>query len=85
LLYEILTGARPYADVESAEVQDRFESAVFPPMNYIQLKYFAGVINICWNAEYNSILELQEELNGLSVSELHNLSTARGFERMDQV
>jgi serine/threonine protein kinase len=85
LFYEILNGVRPYADVESDEVQDRFESGVFPPLNCLQPQYFAGVINKCWNAEYNSILELQEELNSLSASELDDLSTARGFERMDQV
>jgi serine/threonine protein kinase len=82
LFYEILNGTRPYADIESDEVPDRFESGVFPPLNCIQPEYFAGVINKCWNAVYNSILELQEELNSLSASELDN---PRGFERMDQV
>jgi len=85
LFYEILNGARPYADVESDEVQVKFESGVFAPLNCIQPGYFAGVINKCWNAQYNSVLELQEELNSLSASKSDGFSTARVFEGMDRV
>ena len=63
LFYEILEGNQPYQRVESPEVRRLFNSLVFPPLNHMQPDYLARVIRKCWNEEYNSISELQVDLN----------------------
>jgi len=63
LFYEIMEGSQPYQDIKSPEVRRRFNSLVFPPLDHMQPDYLARVVRKCWNEEYNSISELQVDLN----------------------
>ena len=62
LFFEILMGYRLYNSEDSNEIWQRFQEHVFPSMENIQLKVFAGIIVRCWNEEYHSILDMQNDL-----------------------
>lgn len=84
LFYEILQGTQPYEDVESTEVHKRFESFVFPPLNCMRPDYFAEVVEKCWNTGYNSIVELQIDLNRFPPCNLDSCLPAAGFQETNQ-
>ena len=58
LFFEILTGKRPYDDVESIAIEQRFQDRVFPGLNGIDSD-FARIIDKCWNERYSSVEEIQ--------------------------
>src|SRR5205814_2287268 len=61
LLYEILTGNRPYANLDSTEVEARFRTRDFPETDDIQLHGHALVIRNCWNEYYRDIRHLEQD------------------------
>ena len=63
LFYEILTGNMPYEDRDSEQVDDLYKAHVFPPLDNIRPGYYAEAIRKCWNEEYTSISELQDDLS----------------------
>jgi len=67
LFYEVLEGSQPYQDIKSPEVRRRFNSLLFPPLNRMEPDYLARVVWKCWNEVYNSISELQVDLNETSL------------------
>ena len=58
LFFEILTGKRPYDDVESVAVERRFQDRVFPSLDGIDSD-FARIIDKCWNERYSNVEEIQ--------------------------
>jgi serine/threonine protein kinase len=62
LLYEILTGTRPYADLHSADIEERYQASNFPSIDGIELHGFAPVIQKCWNECYRNIFDLEKDL-----------------------
>jgi serine/threonine protein kinase len=62
LLYEILTGNRPYANLDSVDVEARYKSRDFPETDDIQLYGHALVIRNCWNEYYRDIRHLEQDL-----------------------
>ena len=63
LFFEILEGQQPYEDIESDEVKNRIQSSEFPPLDALQPGYFAPVVGKCWNILYDSIRDLQVDIN----------------------
>ena len=60
LLFETLTGKRPYHDVESVVVERPFEDHVFPSLNDIDSD-FARIIAKCWNERHSTVEEIQRD------------------------
>ena len=58
LFFEILTGKRPYDDVESVAVEQRFQDRVFPGLDGIDSD-FARIIDKCWKERYSNVEEIQ--------------------------
>jgi serine/threonine protein kinase len=61
LLFEILSGKRPYDDVDSGTIEQRYKSHEFPSLDSIDRNY-AKIINKCWNEQYSCIEEIEDEL-----------------------
>ena len=62
LLYEILTGTAPFADIDTSEIFKLFKEHVFPSLDDICPQSYMQIISKCWNGEYESILDLQTSL-----------------------
>lgn len=66
LFYEILTGKRPYDDVDSMTVEQQYQDGMFPDLNGMDFHH-ARIINNCWNEKYSSIKEVQIDLPPLAL------------------
>jgi serine/threonine protein kinase len=62
LLFEILSGKRPYDDIDSTAVERRYQDHAFPSLNSIDSDY-ARIIDSCWNERYCSIKDIEKELS----------------------
>jgi serine/threonine protein kinase len=62
LFFEILMGYRPYDSKESNEIRQLFEERVFPSTEDIEPQIFGGIVVRCWNEEYRSIFDVQNDL-----------------------
>ena len=62
LLFEILTGKRPYDDIESLDVERRFQNHVFPSLDSIDPN-LARIIDKCWNERYSNVKEIERDFH----------------------
>lgn len=62
LFYEILTGKRPYDDMDSGDVIKLFEERVFPRVDDVRPESYARIISECWNERYHSSIDLLKDL-----------------------
>ena len=62
LLYEILSGKRPYDDLESIDVEERYKMWNFPTISDLDLHGHGMVIRKCWTELYRSVCGLEEDL-----------------------
>lgn len=67
LFFEILSGERPFDDVDSASVERRYENHNFPSLENIDPNY-AKIIDDCWNGRYVCIRDVEQQLIPLSFS-----------------
>ncbi|KAJ5110875.1 hypothetical protein N7532_001410 [Penicillium argentinense] len=62
LIFEIVTGRRPYDNIEDQnveEVQRRYAAAIYPCIDGIP---FGEIINKCWTCQYQNIEQLKLDL-----------------------
>jgi len=62
LFYEVLTGNTPYKELDSDEVSDLYQEHIFPSVDDIQPQGYGEITSKCWNEKYESILEMQADL-----------------------
>jgi len=62
LFYEILMGERPYDWVDSSWTSKLLMVRVFPSTDDVRPEGFGKVIRRCWNEEYSSMVEIQNDL-----------------------
>jgi serine/threonine protein kinase len=62
LFFEILSGKRPYEEVNSCTVERRYQEGEFACLDGIQEREWARIIDKCWKEEYACIDEVQDEL-----------------------
>lgn len=68
LFFEVLTGKPPYHDRDSISVEKRFEEGVFPVLDRISSRY-ATIISHCWNNQYTSVRDIEDDLSRIPLSE----------------
>jgi len=66
LLFEILTGKVPYHDLDSTEVENRYENGSFPDIEGI-IPACAMIIEHCWRNQYKSIREIEDDIRLIAV------------------
>ncbi|KAF2794473.1 hypothetical protein K505DRAFT_324717 [Melanomma pulvis-pyrius CBS 109.77] len=59
LLYEILTGQKPYSDLGNREIKDLFQQGSFPPTSTLA---FGTIIQGCWMGRFSSAEEVKAAL-----------------------
>jgi serine/threonine protein kinase len=59
LLYEIVTGRKPYSDLSDEEIEDLFRQGKFPPTSTLVL---GSIIEGCWMGRYCSAEEVKAGL-----------------------
>jgi serine/threonine protein kinase len=64
ILYEILTGAAPFAALEPHEIEDRFAGNSFPETT--DLGTLGPIVWKCWSGQYSDTVELLRDVQGLS-------------------
>lgn len=62
-VFEIVTGAQAFADLEEHEVEKRFAANIFPETK--DLGSLEPVVRKCWNGEYEETSELLCEVQGI--------------------
>ncbi|KAI9841874.1 MAG: hypothetical protein M1837_000344 [Sclerophora amabilis] len=70
-MYEILTGSRPYNDLEDADIEKAYQLEQYPDLE--RLKAFKTVIANCWTARYQTVDELLRDVNAQGDSILHSV------------
>ena len=65
LFFEILSGKRPYDDVDSGTVEWQYKNHEFPSLDSINQNY-AKIVDKCWNDRYSSIEDIEDELRPLA-------------------
>lgn len=71
LMYEVMTGERPYAALSEANVRARFMKHEFPDVT--SLGRLGRLIRTCWEGSYDSSKTLTEDLKALSFSSENGL------------
>ena len=66
LMYEILTGTRPYDDRTDEEVESLFMRGVFPDVTDLQ---FGSVIEKSWKGDFKSAAEILDAVVAAEKSE----------------
>lgn len=65
LFFEILSGKRPYDDVDSGTVELRYKNHEFPSLDSMDQNY-ARIVDKCWNDRYCCIEDIEYELRPLA-------------------
>lgn len=76
LLYEILSGKRPFEDLNVAEVEARYKERDFPSTADVEWYGYDLIIVKCWNEHYHDVEELERDIhvNLLSSSILRDIT-----------
>ena len=61
LFYEIIVGKPPFAELNRAQVVERFKQRTLPSLEAIEPAY-AIIIQNCWNDKYSSFKELKADI-----------------------
>lgn len=65
VMYEVMTGERPYAALSEANVRARYLSKDFPDIT--SLDSLGRIIRACWEGSYNGSKALAKDLRGQSI------------------
>jgi serine/threonine protein kinase len=58
-IYEVSTGARPFADIDDEEVERLYAAKTFPSLNGLE---YQDIISKCWNSQYTSADMLRRDI-----------------------
>lgn len=64
LLYEILTGQKPYSNLSDSEITDLFQQGSFPPTSTLAL---GTIIQDCWMGRFSSAEEVKVALEAAKI------------------
>ena len=60
LIYEIMTGVRPYEDIDNeATIEERYRTQTFPSLDNVT---YANIIKKCWSRTYQTADDVAEDL-----------------------